>query len=119
MGNPLYNMFTNMMMNRVIGQGQSFPPGGGGGNTPNIYQQIQMLQRDTGAILDILAMSGKINQQQYSELQPYKNDPQKMVQYLINNGRADEIGKAQQDANNLLGNYRQDTPMPGGNTAVN
>ena len=71
-------------------------------NKNNILSQLAMLRNNQGAILDILLQSGKITQQQYNELQPYRNNPEMIGRYLINNGRSAEINQAQQEANNRV-----------------
>lgn len=77
MPNNLFNKFGNIG-NRVGGSG-------------NILSHI----------LDIMLQNGKINQKQYADLQQYKNNPEAVVNYLINNGRGNEISQAQQLANQL------------------
>ena len=69
-----------------------------GGFQNNILSQLALVKKNPGAILDILLQSGKINQQQYSDLQKYKNDPQAIVNYLIQNGNAGQINQAQRTA---------------------
>ena len=56
-------------------------------NKLNILSQLAKLKNNPGEILDILLQNGKINQQQYNELLPYKNRPELIGQYLINNGK--------------------------------
>ena len=56
-------------------------------NQLNILSQLAKLKNNPGEILDILLQNGKINQQQYDELLPYKNRPELIGQYLINNGK--------------------------------
>lgn len=70
-------------------------------NNQNIISQLMSLRKNPGGILDILFQSGKINQQQYNELQPYKNDPEAIGRYLINNGWSDQIKQSEQLANQL------------------
>lgn len=70
-------------------------------NNQNIISQLMSLRNNPGGILDILFQSGKINQQQYNELQPYKNDPETIGRYLINNGWSDQIKQSEQVANQL------------------
>ena len=104
MANPFYNMFTNMTMGRMMPPQQSqmvMKSQKNGG--PNIYQQIQMIQKDPGSILDILLQLDKINQQEYTQLQPYKNNPQEIYNYLMNHGHSNELGAAQ----NVVGNFQQ------------
>jgi len=60
-----------------------------------------MLKNNPGAILDILLQNGKINQQQYSELQQYKNNPEAVGNYLISHGKQNEIYQAEQDAKSI------------------
>lgn len=70
-------------------------------NSGNIISQLAQVKKDPGAILDILLRNGKINQQQYNDLQQYRNNPEMIGQYLINHGRANEIGQAEQQANQM------------------
>ena len=93
MANPLYNM----LMNNSVGM--NFKPN----NVMNIISQVRQLQNNPGQILDILLQSGKINQQQYNELQPYKNNPQQIFNYLVNNGNANALKQAQQQAGQITG----------------
>ena len=67
----------------------------------NLLQQFAQLKSNPGGILDILLQSGKINQQQYTELQPYKNNPEAIGRYLINSGNAGEISQAERMANSI------------------
>lgn len=53
-------------------------------------------------ILDILLQSGKINNQQYNELQPYKNDPQQIASYLMNSGNANKLNEIMNKVNNQM-----------------
>lgn len=88
MSNPLFNKFGGMThQNNYRG---------------NILSQIAQVKRNPGAILDILLQSGKINQQQYGELQPYKNNPQAIFQYLLNSGKQNELRDAEQAINQLM-----------------
>ena len=88
MSNPLFNKFGGMThQNNYNG---------------NILSQIAQVKRNPGAILDILLQNGKINQQQYGELQPYKKDPQAIFQYLLNNGKQSELHDAEQVINQLM-----------------
>ena len=57
MPNPLFNRFGNMNQNS-------------GGN---ILHQLAQIKKNPSAILDILLQNGKINQQQYNDLQPCCN----------------------------------------------
>lgn len=93
MPNNLFNRFGNMGLN------QNYANTGN-----NIKSQLAQLRRNPGAILDILFQNGKINQQQYFDLQQYKNNPEMIGRYLINNGKANEINQAQQDANQIGNN---------------
>lgn len=84
MANPLFNRF------------------GGGNNVQpqnNIISQFLRLQKNPGEILDVLLQSGKINQQQYNELQPYKNNPEMIGKYLMDNGNSNSINQIQQMLN--------------------
>ena len=65
MANPLYNRYGN-------------------GNNNNILQQYQQVKNNPGMILDILLQNKKINYQQYSEMQSFKDNPQQIANYLIN-----------------------------------
>lgn len=66
MANPLYNRYGNGNVNN------------------NILQQYQQVKNNPGMILDILLQNKKINYQQYSEMQSFKDNPQQIVNYLIN-----------------------------------
>lgn len=88
MPNPLFNKFGNIGMQR---RPQN-----------NIVSQLMSLRNNPGGILDILLQSGKINQQQYTELQPYKNNPEAIGKYLINRGFGGEISNAEQTANKMV-----------------
>ncbi len=90
---PLFNMLNRQSSNSYNYQT----------NKPNIFNQLAMVNKNPGLILDILLQNQKINQQQYNELQPYKNNPVLIGQYLINNGRSNEINMAQQEANEKFG----------------
>ena len=68
----------------------------------NLAYQVAMLKNNPGYILDILLQNRKINQVQYNELQPYKNDPEAIGRYLINSGKQGEINQAEQTANNMI-----------------
>lgn len=82
---------------------------GGGMNMPNgtnqnrnnqsnnnlLNQYLQLLKNPSG-ILDILMQNKKIDQQQYNDLQQYKNNPQQIANYLIQHGNANQINQAQQ-----------------------
>lgn len=70
-------------------------------NSGNIISQLAQVKKDPGAILDILLRNGKINQQQYNDLQQYRNNPEMIGQYLINHGKANEIGQAEQQVNQM------------------
>ena len=80
------------------------------GNTPrqnnsnNILAQLAQIKKDPGAILDILLQNGKISQQQYHDLQPYKNNPEAIGKYLINSGKGSEINQAEQMVKGLNSN---------------
>lgn len=70
-----------------------------GGLLGVILNQFNQVQKDPGKILDILFNNGKITQQQYNSLQPIKDNPQKIVQYLLQNGNGDQIRNASKFAN--------------------
>ena len=93
MPTPLFNRFGN------FGGRQNYQPPRNPGN--NILHQLAMLKNNPGAILDILLQNGKINQQQYSELQQYKNNPSAIGNYLINHGKQNEIYQAEQEARSI------------------
>ena len=96
MPHQLYQMLQGMNMNNNMGMGmqqQSQP-----NQINNILSQVSALQNNPAAILDILLQHGKINQQQYNELQPYKDNPQQIVSYLISHGNAPQIDQARQQA---------------------
>lgn len=61
-------------------------------NNENIISQLLM---NPGAILDIMFQNDKINIQQYNDLQQYKNNPQAIFQYLLNNGKSTELRRAE------------------------
>lgn len=92
MANPLFNRFGNF---------NNYQPRNNGNS---ILAQIAQLKRDPGSILDIMLNNGKINQQQYNELQQYRNNPEMIGKYLINNGKANEINNAADQANNQFRN---------------
>ena len=73
-------------------------------NNNNILAQIEQIKKDPGVILDILLQNEKISQSQYYELQPYKNNPEAIGKYLINNGKGSEINQAEQTAKGLNSN---------------
>ena len=87
MANPLFNMFGNSGRNNI--------------NRQNISNQYKQLLNNPGQILDILLQNGKINRQQYNDLQVYRNNPEQIVRYLVNNGNATQINQSQQIANQL------------------
>ena len=68
----------------------------------NIVSQLMSLRSNPGGILDILLQNGKINQQQYTELQPYKNNPEAIGRYLISHGFGGAINSAEQVANKMM-----------------
>ncbi len=92
MPNPLFNRFGNIMNNKP----NNYSKGSG-----NILSQIAQLKKDPGCILDIMLQNGKINQQQYNELQLYRNNPEMIVKYLMNNGKANEINQAENAINQI------------------
>lgn len=81
---PLFNKFGNSNYNQP--------------RSNNILSQLIQAKNNPGYILDVLLQSDKINQQQYNELQSYKNNPEAIVRYLVNAGKGEEIQKAEQDA---------------------
>ena len=85
MANPLFNRFGN---NRVAGNQNNGLIG--------ILNQYKQIQNDPGKILDVLLNNGKISQQQYNDLQPMRNNPQQIVNYLSQHGNADQINRASQ-----------------------
>ncbi len=89
MANPLFNMLGGRINNSPVG---------------NIMNQYMQLKRDPGKILDLLFQNGKINMQQYNDLQPYRNNPQAIVNYLSMNGNANQINTAENLANQLYSN---------------
>ena len=92
---PLFNRFGGgYQPNNQTGGMNNF-----GGGIVNALKQYRQLQNNPGAILDILLQNGKINNQQYNELQPIRNDPQQIVNYLVQHGNASQINQAQQIAN--------------------
>lgn len=90
MANSLFNRFGGYIPNR---QAQN--------NSGNILNQFAQVSRNPGIILDIMLNNGKINQQQYNDLQQFRNNPEMICKYLVNNGRANEINYAQQIASNM------------------
>lgn len=76
-------------------------------NIDDIMIQANQCQQNPGVILDILAQKGKINQQQYNELQQYRNNPQFIAQYLMNNnqGYANQINQIIQQLNQQGNNF--------------
>lgn len=89
MANPLFNMLGGRINNSPVG---------------NIMIQYMQLKQDPGKILDLLFQNGKINMQQYNDLQPYRNNPQAIVNYLSMNGNANQINNAENLANQLYSN---------------
>ncbi len=51
----------------------------------SLAQDMKQVERDPGSILEILYRKGKINQQVYNELQPYRNNPEYIGKYLLGN----------------------------------
>lgn len=103
MANPLFNRFGGGYQNSINNNSSNV----GNGGLLGILRQYRQLQRDPGAILDILFQHGKINQQQYNELQPMRNNPQQIVNYLTQHGNANQINYAQQIANSATNQLRQ------------
>lgn len=95
MPNSLFNRFGNIGMRRNQQMPSQRPQN-------NILSQLMSLRNNPGGILDILLQSGKINQQQYTELQPYRNNPEAIGKYLIRSGNGGEISKAEQQANTMV-----------------
>lgn len=89
MANPLFNILGGRINNSPVG---------------NIMNQYMQLKQDPGKILDLLFQNGKINMQQYNDLQPYRNNPQAIVNYLSMNGNANQINTAENLANQLYSN---------------
>ena len=90
MANPLFNRFGNV--NNTSQTNNS---------NKNILFQLAQLKRDPGSILDIMLSNGKINQQQYNDLQRYRGNPEMICKYLINNGKANEINNAEHIVNQI------------------
>lgn len=88
MPNPLFNKFGN--------QNQY------GSNKNNIFTQLAYIKNNPGYILDILLQNGKINQKQYNELQPYKNNPEAIGKYLMNSGDGNELRQIERAMNHTL-----------------
>ena len=94
MANPLFNKFGN---------NQSFGMRSGGNNgILGLINQYRQIQNDPGRILDILLNSGKINQQQYNDLQSVRNNPQQIINYLSMNGNVNQLNQASQMANQVM-----------------
>ena len=70
-------------------------------NNNNILLQLLQLQNNPGGILDILLRNGKINQQQYNDLQRYRNNPEAIGRYLINAGKGNELSQAEKTAKQM------------------
>ena len=96
MANPLYNMINNAVR-------PTQPQPQQNNNPLNLLAQIRQIQQNPGMLLDMMLQNGKITQEQYQEMQPIKNDPQKCAQYLFNHGYANELNQAQQQVNNMRG----------------
>lgn len=79
---PLFNKYGNSNQNQH--------------SNNNILVQLIKAKNNPGYVLDVLLKNNKINQQQYNELQPYKNNPEIIIKYLINHGKGDEIRQAEQ-----------------------
>ena len=90
MGNSLFNRFGNMSNNSV------------GNSGSNILSYMAQIQKNPGVILDILMQNGKINQQQYNELQQFKNNPKDVVYYLLNNGNPNQKNQMQQSIDQFM-----------------
>ncbi len=88
--NPLFNKYGGI--NKPQNQNN---------HSNNILSQFLRLKNNPGAILDVLLQNGKINQQQYNDMQQFKNNPQMIVNYLINSGNGDAINQAKQVANQI------------------
>lgn len=72
-------------------------------NGINFMSQLKQCQQNPGTIIDILAQANKITPDQYQELQQYKNNPQQIAQYLINNGYGNQINQLIQMVSNQFG----------------
>ena len=91
MPNFLFNRYGNNNVNRPIYNN---------GNNGNILNQFMQCKNNPGAILDILLQKGKITQQQYTDLQQYKNNPEAIGRYLINAVNGQAINGAQKVVSN-------------------
>ena len=87
---PLFNKFGNVNNNYASSHGGR-----------NILSQFLQIKKNPGVILDILLRNSKINQLQYKDLMPYKNNPEMIVKYLINNGKGEEIAQTESLVNNI------------------
>ena len=90
---------TSMFNNLNTGSASNNPAGG----ASNLLAQARQCQQNPNAILDILAQAGKIDQQQYQELQQYNGNAQQIAQYLIgqNQGYANAINQIIQQLNQI------------------
>lgn len=101
---PLFNIYGNTYQNQgnapqFQSQQQMYQQNGNARN--NILTQFMMVKNNPGAVLDIMLRNGKINQQQYNDLQQYRDDPLMMVRYLANNGKSAELNYAEQIGNQM------------------
>lgn len=92
---PLFNRFGNTNRNTAA---TNYNAANG-----NIISQFVQLRKNPGQILDIMLQNEKIDQQQYNELYPFRNNPEMVARYLMNNGKSGEINHAQQVANQING----------------
>lgn len=93
MSNPLFNKFGG---GNYYSPPQRMMPQNSGNGLINLIRQYKQIQNNPGAILDILLQNGKINQQQYNELQSVRNNPQQIFNYLSQHGNASQLNMAQQ-----------------------
>ena len=89
----LYNLLNNINRNN------------GGNNILSLIYQAKQMQNNPGQVLDILLYNNKIDQQQYNELQQYKNNPWQVFNYLMNHGNSNELNQAQQTADQYRGQF--------------
>ena len=70
----------------------------------DIRSQLVQAMKNPAIVLDILLQRGKINQQQYNAMYQYRNNPEMIYKYLFNNGNANELKQAEQDAGQISNN---------------
>ena len=92
MPNPLFNRFGNMRNSTYYNQNNS---------NNNLLNQFLQLKNNPGMILDILFQNGKISQAQYNDLYPYRNSPESIYRYLVNNGNGNEINQIENYAKQM------------------